>query len=179
LRNEINMGLGLLGGGQFHRLCDDPSIEEVNVTLGVARVPRIMRDHTNRGTALMQFAQEIHDRFAALGIEIAGRFVGEQDDRLTCDRAGYGDPLLLPTGELTRHVFSAVRHTHPFERLGDPLPTLGRPHAAVGERQFDVLEDREIADQIEALEDETDLPISDARALRGTEFGHGPAVQLI
>ena len=36
---------------------------------------------------------------------------------------------------------------------------------AVGERQLDVFIDGQIADQIEALEDEADLLIADARAL--------------
>ena len=53
------------------------------------------------------------------------------------------------------------------------------PHAAVGEGQLDVLEDREIADQIEALEDEADLAIADARRVRGLELGDRPAVELV
>ena len=116
--------------------------------------------------ALMQLAQQLHDRFAALRIEIARRLVGEQNDRLARDRARHGDALLLSARELARQMFRPMRHAHAFERLGDALAALGRPHAAIGERQLDVLEHGEIADQIEALEDEPDLAIADARALR-------------
>ena len=45
-------------------------------------------------------------------------------------------------------------------------------HAAVGERQLDVLVDREVADQVERLEDEADLPVADAGALRRGEPRH-------
>ena len=38
--------------------------------------------------------------------------------------------------------------------------------SAIRQRQFDVLENREVADQIETLEDETDFAIPDSRALR-------------
>ena len=49
---------------------------------------------------------------------------------------------------------------------------LRRLHAAVGERQLDVLEDREVANQVEALEDEPDLAVADARALRHVQVRH-------
>ena len=50
---------------------------------------------------------------------------------------------------------------------------------AIGQRQLDVFEHREIANQIEALEDEPDLAIADARALRGRELGDRTVVQLV
>ncbi len=39
----------------------------------------------------------------------------------------------------------------------------------VGQRQFDVFIDRQIANQVETLEDEPDLLIADARPLREIE----------
>ena len=55
----------------------------------------------------------------------------------------------------------------------DPLLALGLPHAAIGERQLDVLVDGEVADQVEALEDETDLAVSHARAVGHREPQRG------
>ena len=46
------------------------------------------------------------------------------------------------------------------------LLALGGAHAAVGERQLDVLEHREVADQVEALEDEPDLAVADRAPAR-------------
>jgi len=45
------------------------------------------------------------------------------------------------------------------------LAPFGGFHAAVGERQLDVLEHRQIANQVEALKDEPDLAVAYARAL--------------
>jgi hypothetical protein len=54
---------------------------------------------------------------------------------------------------------------------------LGGRHAAVDQRQLDVLEHRQVADQVEALEDEADLAVAHARALGGGEVGHRLAVE--
>ncbi len=40
------------------------------------------------------------------------------------------------------------------------------PHPAIGQRQLDVFENGEVADQVKALEDEADLAIADAGAIR-------------
>ena len=50
---------------------------------------------------------------------------------------------------------------------------------AVGQRQFDILIDREIADQIETLEDEPDFLVANARALREIEILDRLPIQLI
>src|SRR5204862_1128045 len=52
------------------------------------------------------------------------------------------------------------------ERIGDALFPLRRGHPAIRERQLDVLVDGEIADHVERLKDESDLPVSNPRALR-------------
>ena len=64
----------------------------------------------------MQLAQQIHHRFAALRIEVAGRLVGEQDERLAGDGARDGDALLLTARQLAGQVLRAVRHADAFER---------------------------------------------------------------
>src|SRR5207249_2536118 len=101
------------------------------------------------------------------------------DERFAGDGPRHGDALLLPAGQLARQMFGAMRHADTFERRRDALPPLARGHSAIGEGKLDVLEDTQIADQIEALEDETDLAITNARALGGREVGHGPVVQEV
>ena len=56
---------------------------------------------------------------------------------------------------------------------------LARTHAAIGQRQLDVFENRQIADEIEALEDESDLAIADARAIREREVRDFGALERI
>ena len=48
--------------------------------------------------------EQVHDLVAALAIEVAGRFIGEQDQRLGDDGARDGDALLLAAREFGRRV---------------------------------------------------------------------------
>ena len=151
-------------------LFDDAAVEQVDRAIGVRGVARIVRDHADRRAAAVQLAKQLHHRFAVRRIEVTRRLVGEEDERIAGDGAGDGDALLLTAGELRRIVLHAVAHAHALERIGDALLALGRRHAAVRERQLDVLVDREIADQVERLEDEADLAVADAGALRRREL---------
>jgi hypothetical protein len=41
----------------------------------------VVRDHANRRASLMQFAEQMHDSFAVVRIEVTGRLVREQNRR--------------------------------------------------------------------------------------------------
>ena len=41
----------------------------------------VVRNHANRGAALMQFAEQMHHSFAIVRIEVTGRLVRQQDRR--------------------------------------------------------------------------------------------------
>ena len=69
-------------------------------------------------------------------------------------------------------MLGAVGHADALQRRFDPLPPLRRFHAAVGERELHVLEHGEIANQVEALEDEPDLAVADRSALAGIQALH-------
>src|SRR5205085_4821464 len=75
------------------------------------------------------------------------------------------DTLLLTTGELARQVLRAMGHADAFERFGGPFLSVRRTHSAIRQRQFNVLVNREIADQVKALKNETDFTISNPRSL--------------
>ena len=72
-----------------------------------------------------------------------------------------------------------MRHPHAFECGGHAVAALAGGHAAIGQRQLDILKDGEIADQIEALKNESDLAIPDARAILGRQIRDGLAVQPV
>src|SRR5216684_5931798 len=101
---------GLLDRREVHWRFDDASVEEMDVPIRVTRVPGIVRDHADRCAALMQLAQQIHDGFTALRIEIAGRLVRQEDHGFTPDGPSDGDALLLSPRELAGKVFRTVRH---------------------------------------------------------------------
>jgi len=82
-------------------------------------------------------------------------------------------------GELAGQMLRAVRHADPLEAPPRRAAALGGLHASVGQRQLDVLEDRQIANQVETLEDE---PESRLRTRARSEAGSsatGPVVQQV
>ncbi|HXH25505.1 MAG TPA: hypothetical protein VNI78_09670 [Vicinamibacterales bacterium] len=127
----------------------------------------------------MQLAEQLDDRLAVLRVEVARRLVGEQDRWLPAYGARDRHALLLAARELTGQVLGAMRHADPLERRHHPLLPLGRPHAAIRERQLDVLEDRQIANQVEALEDEADLAAPQPCALGERQVGRPAAVEEV
>ena len=113
----------------------------------------------------VQFAQQAHHRLAVGRIQVSGRLVRQQDQRIAAQRARHRDALLLTARELRRIVLHAVRHADALQRLLHAPLALRRRHAAIRQRQFHVLVHREIADQVERLEDKADLAVADARPL--------------
>jgi hypothetical protein len=61
-----------------------------------------MRDHHDRASLLMKFAEEPQDYFFILRVKVAGGFVGENDSWIIDQSTSYADALLLSTGELGR-----------------------------------------------------------------------------
>src|SRR5688572_740371 len=67
-----------------------------------------------------------------------------------------------------------MRHADAFQGFRRAFLSVGRAHAAVSQRQFNVFVNVEIADQVEALEDKTDLAIAYART-----FGKGKVLDRV
>jgi hypothetical protein len=72
-----------------------------------------------------------------------------------------------------------MRHADLLKRRHHAFLALRGLHAAVGERQLDVLVDRQVADQVEALEDEPDFPVADPSPLGERQVGDRPAIQHV
>jgi len=147
--------------------------------LGVIRVARVVRDHTDSGAGLMDVLEKFHDGVAIFRIKVSGGLVSQENHGIANERACHRDALLLPTGKLRGIVLSAMRHLDAFECVLDFFLALGRGHAAIREGEFDVFVDGEIADEIESLEDEADFAIANARAITELERGDGLAVERV
>src|SRR6185436_9225173 len=145
----------------------------------MASIPRVVGHHADRGAGAMQVPQQLHHLLTVAGVEISGGLVRQEDQRLACHRARHRDPLLLTARELRGIVLHPVGHSHLVQRVLDPFLPLGRGQPAVGERQLDVLIHGEIADEVECLEDEADLPVPNAGSLRGAELRHRLAVEHV
>jgi hypothetical protein len=159
--NSIRGALPQQQRGRFERvrvggIAGDMAIDEAHQAARVGRHVGLVRDHQHGDAVLLvQAAQQFHDLLAALGVEVAGGLVGEQNGRLADDGAGDGHALLLPAGQFRRGVLLPAAEAHRLQCAGSAAVV---PHqrrlAAVEQRQFDVLLRRGARQQIEALEDE-------------------------
>ena len=88
----------------------DAPVEEADGAVREGRHVGLMRHHDDGEAALViEPGQELHDLMAARGVEIAGRLVGEQHQRIGDDGARDGDALLLAARKLRRRVMLAAR----------------------------------------------------------------------
>src|SRR5262245_11753211 len=75
---------------------DDFPVEQLYAPLDLLLPARIVGDDADGGPGLVELVEHLHQRFAGLRIEIAGRLVGQKDRRTSRDRAGDGNELLMP-----------------------------------------------------------------------------------
>src|SRR5262245_46538011 len=89
-----------------------------------------------------------------LGVQVAGRLVGEDQPRLVDERPRHAHALLLAARELRRQMLRAIREPHALERgqrlggIGDRVVVLGHHH---------VLECGEMREQMELLKNDADF----------------------
>ena len=76
----------------------------------------------------VQAAEQLDDLGAALGVECAGRLVGEQQGRLVGQRPGDGQPLPLAAGEHAGDGSRLVADAEQVEQVTGP--GLGHPSLA-------------------------------------------------
>src|SRR4029453_14594879 len=88
-------------------------------------------------------------------------------------RAADGDALLLAPRELLDGLRRALDQVHPLQQLADPRLALARGRARDPGRQEHVVADGQVRDEMEELEDETDVVSPMERGGAGAE---GPQV---
>ncbi len=98
-------------------------------------------------------------------IEIAGRFVGQQQRGVVRDRAGDRDALALAARKLPRPVRAAGGEAERVEELVGPLQRGGGRDAGEALGQGDVLAGGEVAEEVVELVDEADPVAPDRGAL--------------
>ena len=113
------------------------------------------QQHRDAGLSV-QGAQDLQHTLAALGVEIAGRLVRDEEGRLVDEGTRHRRPLQLTARHLRRKMGQTVSQPHPFGTLARPGRALGRRDAREQQRQRDVLGQRERGQEVEELEDEPD-----------------------
>jgi len=69
-------------------------------------------DYRGQLVLTMQSCYQFKDQFAGASVQIAGRLIGQQDLRLSDERPGQRQPLLLAAGKLARTMMPAVFQSH-------------------------------------------------------------------
>ena len=118
-----------------------------------------MRDHDDEAV-LRDLLEEIHDLHGGLGVECAGRFVGEQDLRVIDQGAGDCHTLHLTAGHLVRLLVDLVAEAHLFEHLLCALSALRLGDARERQCELDICEHALVRDEIVGLEDKADRVIA-------------------
>jgi len=117
---------------------------------------------------ILEPAEDSIDLVAGLRVELAGRLVGQDQDRVLDQGPRDRHPLLLASRHLVGPVVEPVAQADVRQELGRP-GALFVGQAAGQERHQYVLHRRQVADQVERLEDESD-PVAAVAVLLG--LGH-------
>jgi len=116
-------------------------------------------------------AEKIKHQIASGGIEVACRFVGEQETGLVDECASDGDALLLTAGKLVGEAVGEQVHLDPVETFLCSVTSVG----PVGEeqREFYIFDGGEGMEELERLKDEADFPAAEVGELGVSERGGG------
>ena len=124
-----------------------------------------MGDLNNRSASGIQGLEHLHDLLALVRVKIARRFVGQDQLRVRDHRPGDTDQLLLAAGKLTRIQILFADNVETIQRVADNRIAPSLVHVPIGERDVQVLVDRQIVEQVIILENEADFLVPKGRAL--------------
>ena len=111
----------------------------------------------NRGSLVIDVAQEAEQFGREIRVEVPGRFVGEDQARLVGESPRNGHPLLLTARQRVRQRGLTVLEPQSFEDLRGPPAGLSLRHSVNAKDEGDVLEDRLAPKELEVLKNNTDL----------------------
>src|SRR3954451_19668394 len=130
-------------------------------------------DHDGRAGAVDP-VQQLHDPDRRLGVEVAGRLVGEQQRRVVDERARDRDTLLLAARELVGKAVELRRQAGQAQDVGDLRADLLAAAAGHLQRVGDVGVDGPVRQQLEVLEDDAEVAAV-VRRLRARDVGERAA----
>src|SRR6185295_17015421 len=135
-RSRIILPSGLTAGAAD--VFDDAAVAQGDGALAALRHGHVVRDDDDRrAEAGVQVADQRENLLAGARVEVAGRFVGEQDRRIDRQRARDRDALPLAAGELVGQMMQAVFELDQREqraRVCRPSSAASRAGAAAAPR---------------------------------------------
>ena len=119
-------------------------------------------EHQRRAALAVEAEDQIHHRVRRVAVEVARRFVAEQDLRAVDEGPRERHALLLAAGKLDRIVIESLPQPHPREQ-GAGVVRMAR-RASELERHEHVLQRCERRDELEILKHESDGLVAHACA---------------
>jgi len=173
---SFRMGRALeerLGSAGFQQF---PLGDKRDLVGGMPGEAHLVSGQDQRPAFAPEFLQQVEDFGGHFRIESGGGFVEEESLRLGGHRAGYGDALTLTSGERGGMFVRVIGETEAVEH-GASLPGRSRGAQAMhsGEREADILESREMREEVERLEDDAQLRAE--RPQGGFGRGNGNAIE--
>src|SRR5262245_31562915 len=156
---------------------DDPAVAQGDGPLAGLRDVGVVRDHHDCcAEACMQIANERQDVFSGSAVEVARWFVGQQDWRVHRQRARDRDALPLTARQFFRQMRETIAELHERPQLARALVDLAARPSAQVKRQADVFQARQRRQQVEELENKTDLVAPHLRQLVVVQAGERLAI---
>ena len=118
--------------------------------------PHVMGCDDDRRTEPVERFEQMDQPRCHLRIDIAGRFVGDEQIGLGDDRAGNRNALLLAARQGRRARTGPVRQPDPGQHLADRAFDLGLTLAGDPQGQRDIVERRQMPDQPKVLKHHAD-----------------------
>ena len=116
-----------------------------------------MGDDQNRCAHGVDLGQKLDDLVGKLGVDVAGRLVGDDDLGIIDQRARQTDALLLTARKLRGLVLHLVLQAHQIEHIRHALFDRGSGFSDRAHRESDVIEDVHLFDESEVLKNDAHM----------------------
>src|SRR5205814_3143378 len=150
----------------------NPAIAELNDWFAVGGILLGVRDLHDRHALLVQLTEELHDLFALAGVQVSGRFIGEQKLRLGDDRSRNADQLLLAAGKLRWIQILFADDLETVEHVRYHRGAFAFFVVAIRQWDIEVFVNREVIKQVILLEHESDLLVPQRGAFLRLQMMH-------
>jgi len=136
---------------------DDGAVPDLDDAFCMACDVGVVRDDDHGMTEFVQLEQDVHDFASALGIERAGRLVGQNDFAPDHQRTGDANTLLLATRQAGRRIADSVFQAESRKQVMCAL-TAGRlVDAGIHRGHLHVLLCAQMSEEMVVLEDEAEM----------------------
>ncbi len=156
------------------------AILEPDQALGV-RGDIVLVGHQHDGHALLfvELGEQLHDLRAGLGIQIAGRLIGQDQWWMIDQGAADGHPLLLSAGKLIRLMLGKTFQSGLAQQLERTHAALRAADTGVEQRRGDIVQCGHALEQIETLKYEADALVANLRKFVARQRCHILAIQPV